>query len=85
MKKTTYTTIRFDVRDGFYVEVSPNVDGKGKSMYDFFLCLEGYGIKVHMIGLYAEDCPPETWERLIENEVDEHIEMFIEDMDNWES
>ena len=39
MKKTTYTVTRFDIREGFYVEVTPSTDKDGKEMYDFVLLL----------------------------------------------
>lgn len=83
MKKTTYTVTRFDIEDGFYVEVSPNAEGK--PMYDFFLCKEEYGIKDFMFGLYTKDCPPSEWEDMIEANVygciENYIESYIEDME----
>ena len=85
MKKTTYTVTRFDIEDGFYVEVSPNTDKDGKKMYDFVLCLEDYGIKSFMFGLFAKDCSEETWEKIIKNNVDEYIEIFLDDMDYWDN
>ena len=80
MKKSTYITTRFDVGDRFYVEVSP--DGE---WYDFVLCMEGYGIKSFMFGLYKKDCPEEMWEEIIEANVEDYIEVFLDDMDYWES
>ena len=83
MKKSTYTTTRFDV-DGeyneFYVEVSPN-----KDMFEFVLCMEGYGLKSFMFGLYKKDCPEEQWEEIIENNVEDYIVMFLDDMGCWDS
>lgn len=81
MKKTTYTVTRFDVDDDFYVEVSPSTDDKGKEMYDFVLCKENYEIKELMFRLYANDYQPSEWEDVIEANVDEYIENFIENMD----
>ena len=83
MKKTICTVTRFDIEDGFYVEVSPSTSKNGEEMYDFVLCLKGYGIKSFMFGLYAKDCPEEAWDEIIENNIDEYIESFIEDMDYW--
>ena len=85
MKKTTYTVTRFDIREGFYVEVTPSTDKDGKEMYDFVLCLENYGIKSLMFGLFANDCQEETWEEMIENNVDEYIESFLDDMEYWDN
>lgn len=81
MKKTTYTVTRFDIDDEFYVEVSPYSDNDGKEMFDFVLCREGYGIKDSMFGLYADACPPSMWEEMIEGNVDEYIEIYLE---NWD-
>ena len=85
MKKTTYTVTRFDIREGFYVEITPSTDKDGKEMYDFVLCLKNYGIKSLMFGLFANDCPEETWEGMIENNVDEYIESFLDDMEYWDN
>ncbi len=71
MKKSTYTTTRFDIDDDFYVEVSPN-----KDMFEFVLCMENYGIKSFMFGLYKKDCPEEMWEEMIENNVEDYIDSF---------
>lgn len=71
MNKTTYTTTRFDINDDFYVEVSPNGD-----LIDFVLCMEDYGIKSHMFGIHKKNCPEEIWEKLIENDIEEHIDNF---------
>lgn len=81
MKKTTYTVTRFDIRNGFYVEITPTTDKDGDKIYDFVLCLENYGIKSFMFGLFAKDCPEECWEEMIENNVDKYIEIFLEDME----
>lgn len=80
MKKSTYTTTRFDVVDNFYVEVSPN-----KDMLEFVLCMENYGIKSFMFGLYKKDCPEEMWEEIIENNVEDYIVMFLDDMWYWDN
>lgn len=83
MKKTTYTTTRFDIENDFYVEVIPSTDNEGKAMHDFFLCKEDCGLKELMFGLYAKDCPPDKWERMIEVNVDDYIETFINDLEYW--
>lgn len=83
MKRSTYTTTRFDV-DGeyseFYVEVSPN-----KDMYEFVLCMDDYGLKSFMFGLSKIHCPEEQWEEIIENNVEDYIAMFLDDMDYWDN
>ena len=85
MKKTMYTTTRYDYEEGYYVEVSPSHDPKGEAMNDFNLCLEGYGIKLFMFGLYAKDCTPNEWEEIIENNIDDYIEDFEEHMECLEN
>ena len=85
MKRTTCVLTRFDVRDGFYVEVAPEVKPQSEDKWiEFVLCKEGYGIKNFMFGLKTEDCPEHEWEDIIEAEVDDHIEMFIEEMAKWD-
>lgn len=71
MKKTTYVTTRFDVNDDFYVEVSPNGE-----LIEFVLCMNNYGMKSYMFGMYEKDCPKETWEELIENNIEDYIDSF---------
>ena len=80
MKKTTYTVTRFDIDDEFYVEVSPNGE-----MIEFVLCMQNYGMKSFMFGLQKNDCPEEMWEELIENNVDEYIEIFLNNKEYWDS
>ena len=75
MKKNTYMITRFDVDDRFYVEVSPN-----KDTFEFVLCMENYGLKYFMFGLYKKDCPEEIWEDIIENNVEDYIESFFDDV-----
>jgi hypothetical protein len=79
MKKSTYTITRFDVDDRFYVEVSPN-----KDMFDFVLCMENYGIKFFMLGLYKKDCPKEIWEEIIESNVEYWISIFLDEVEYLE-
>ena len=38
-----------------------------------------------MFGLFTNDCPKETWEEMIENNVDEYIESFLDDMEYWDN
>lgn len=87
MKKTTYTTTRFDVGyDGFYVEVSPYYRGEEK-WFEFVLCQENYGMKSFMFGLKAEDCPEEEWEDMIQRNLycENYIGSFYEEMDMLET
>lgn len=85
MKKTTYTTTRFDIDGEFYVEVSPDTDLLGREMFEFVLCKRNYGIKSFMVGLYKRDCPEDTWEEIIMENIKECIERFVEDMEYFDS
>lgn len=71
MKKSAYIVTRFDIDDDFYVEVTPN-----EEMFEFVLCMNGYGIKSFMFGLYKKDCPEEIWEEIIENNAEDYIDSF---------
>ena len=75
MKKSTYITTRFDVDDEFYVEVSPNGE-----WIEFVLCKKKYGLKDFMFGLHKKDCPEETWEEIIENNAEDYITSFPDDV-----
>ena len=75
MNKTTYTTTRFDVDDDFYVEVSPNED-----CFDFVLCMNNYGLKLHMFGVCSKEFPESTWEKMIEELVDGYIDVFYKNV-----
>lgn len=87
MKKTTYTTTRFDTGyDGFYVEVSPYYRGEEKWL-EFVLCKEDYGFKNHMFGLMADRCPEDEWEDLIRGNLfsNGYIQSFYDDMEMFEN
>lgn len=71
MNKTKYITTRFDISDDFYVEVSEE-----KNITNFVLCRENFGVKTFMFGLSPKHCPPETWEELIVNNVNDYIPLF---------
>lgn len=75
MKRTTYITTRFDINNDFYVEVSPNGE-----LIDFVLCMNNYGMKSYMFGMYKKDCPKENWEKLIANNINYYINCFMEDL-----
>lgn len=79
MGKTTYTTTKFDIGLGFYVEVSPNQEYEG--LIDFVLCRKQCGIKFHMFGVHEKDCPEETWEEAFEDCIDDYIVKFIKDVE----
>ena len=79
MKKTTYTTTRFNVDKSFYVEISYN---KKNEAYDFVLCHEKYGVKMLMFSL---DAPESSWEDIIRADIDNCVRIYAEEyMDEWE-
>lgn len=85
MKKTTYTTTRFNIDNEFYVEVSPDTNLHGEEMIEFVLCMRNYGMKSFMFGLHKKDCPEDIWEEIIMANIEDYIESFLEDMDCLES
>ena len=70
MKKATYETTKFDVRDGYYVEVSPN---EKDNTYEFYLGKEDHTIKILMFGTIQTDCPSFMWEDMILSNVEDYI------------
>ena len=84
MNKTTYTIVRFNVNNDFYVEATPIVSLYDEEIVEFVLCMKNYGLKSFMFGLYKKDCPEETWEKMIENNIEEHIALFYKNMYNVE-
>lgn len=85
MKKTIYTTTRFDIDNEFYVEVSPGTNLRGEEMIEFVLCMQNYGMKFFMFGLHKEYCSEDTWEEIIMENIKDYIELFLENMDCLES
>lgn len=82
MKKTTYTTTRFDVGyDGFYVEVSPHYHGEEKWL-EFVLCQENYGMKRFMF--YLPQGEEDQWEDCIQAVLDEEIKEYEEFLNHIE-
>ena len=74
MKKTTYTVTRFDIKDEFYVEVTPSDADEG--FIDFILGNKEYGIKELMYGVAIKDILSVEWEHLIDETVDAYIEKY---------
>jgi hypothetical protein len=76
MNKTTYTVTRFDVSYDFYVEVTEE-----NNIVSFVLCRENFGIKLFMFGMMKKAAPPEKWEEIINNNVNDHIQSYLDEYD----
>ena len=76
MEKITYTGVRYDIREGFYVEITPAISEKEK-MYQFYLCHEDYGIKTYMYGLLLKHIESEEHIiSIISNTIDDYIDAY---------
>lgn len=71
MKKTTYTTTRFDVSNGYFVEVMQ--DGE---MINFYLFSEDYGVKSLMFSFHESTTPAEKWEEIIKANIEREIDFY---------
>lgn len=78
LKKTTYTTTRYDVGDGFYVEVSPN---EKEESVEFYLGHNRYGVKDLVFGVMEKDCPKddEKIQSMILQNVEDEIKIYKEE------
>lgn len=76
MQKTTYTTTRFDIGKNFFVEINYNTKNE---VYDFVLCHEEYGVKMHMLGLMTKDAPENSWEDIIRTNIDKYVQIYTEE------
>ena len=74
MNNKTIRTYRYELEDGFFVDVSESVENN--RMYDFYLFHEDYGIKDCM---FSTECKKEEFESLILNNKDEYIEYYKEE------
>lgn len=83
MNKSTYITTRFDVCNGFYVEVTPYTCDK-EEWLAFTLCRDGYGCKSFMFGLKRKDTPEHMWEDIILSNIRSYTEFFYEDIKSLE-
>lgn len=78
LKKTTYTTTRYDVGDGFYVEVSPN---EKEESVEFYLGHNRYGVKELIFDMMEKDCPKddEKIQFMILQNVEDGIKIYKEE------
>ena len=72
MNTKIITTVVYDIRDGYYVEVSPDIENA--TFNEFYLCHKEYSIKYLMFGISnthnAED--------LIKDNVEDYISIYEE-------
>lgn len=87
MKKSTYTTTRFDIGYcGYYVEVVTSIRND-EEFVEFLICQEGYGIKCFALGVPKKNCPEERWEEIITDGLLRYgwVAMFCENIETLES
>ena len=73
MKKTTLTTVRYQLPDHFYVDVLTE-----KDEISFWLGHRESDIKEQMFAASAAFAPQENWEQMINDNIDDYLEDFKE-------
>lgn len=73
MKKTTLTTVRYQLPDHFYVDVLTE-----KDEISFWLGHRESDIKEQMFAASAAFAPEEKWEQMIQDNIDDYLEDFKE-------
>lgn len=76
MNKTTCTVTKYDCGNGYFVEVSGSEEENGYK--EFWLYNQDYSIKRLMFGLTI---PDDEVERMIEANLEEHIEDYQQDFE----
>ena len=71
MKKATYKATRFDLENGYFVEVT-----KEGETVEFYLFNKEYRVKHFMFGFHEDTAPTEKWAEIIEANADSEIELF---------
>ena len=74
MNKTTYIITRFELENGFFVDVLEE-----NGAIEFYLYRKNNGFKMFMFGIMKEAAPPEKWEEIINANVDEYSETYIDE------
>lgn len=73
MKKTTLTTIRYQLPEDFYVDVLTE-----KDEVSFWLGNRQCDVKEQMFAASAAFAPEEKWESMIQDNIDDYLEDFKE-------
>ena len=73
MKKTTLTITRYQLPDRFYVDV---FEEKGE--VSFWLAHPDSDVKEQMFAASVAFAPPERWEEMIGDNIDDYLEDFKE-------
>ena len=79
MNNKTIKTYRYELEDGFFVDVSESVEYN--RLFDFYLFHEDYGIKDWMFSI---ECKKDEFENLILNDKDEYIEFYKKEYCDYE-
>lgn len=73
MQKTTVSCTRYDLEEGFFVNVMPEGD-----LVSFWMGHRDADIQERMFALSRELAPEERWASLLENDLQEYMEDFRE-------
>lgn len=76
MIKTTYTVTCFELEEGFFVDVLEE-----NGTIEFYLYRKSNGLKMFMFGMTKEAAPPEKWEEIINNNVEDYFQSYIDEYD----
>lgn len=76
MTKTTYTTTCFELAEGFFVDVLEE-----KRTIEFYLYKKTCGVKMFMFGLLNESAPPYKWEKIINDNVSDFTQTYLDEYD----
>ena len=76
MNKTTYIITCFELENGFFVDVLEEA-----GTIEFYLYKKTCGIKMFMLGLLKESAPPYKWEKIINDNVFDFIQTYLDEYD----
>ena len=76
MNKIKYTVTCFELAESFFVDVLEE-----KGTIEFYLYKKTCGNKMFMFGMMKKAAPPEKWEEIINNNVDDYIQSYLDEYD----
>lgn len=76
MNRITYTVTCFELAEGFFVDVFEE-----KETIEFYLYKKTCGVKMFMFGMTKEAAPPEKWAEIIDNNVGDYIQSYLDEYD----
>lgn len=76
MNKTIYKITCFELENGFFVDVLEE-----NGTIEFYLYKKTCGNKMFMFGMTTAAAPPEKWAEIINNNIDDYIQSYIDEYD----